>query len=276
MAAEMVIARRELPRLASIGTFARQTTIVAVATALYFLVRGFIANRTSHAFAHADDIVDFERSVGLFHEPALQRWALDSGWVGTVVNKIYIFGHWPVIVATLVWLLMRHRHELVVYRNAMLVSGAIGLVIFTLYPVAPPRFLHELGFVDTVTLHTHAYRVLQPPQFTNEYAAMPSLHVGWNLLMGVALIRHARLFLLRAFGVVMPVLMYAATVLTANHLLIDGIVGSAIALLGLYLATGGARAAVRRVTRVTASPAVRLGTAPRRPLPHGDGPIVAR
>lgn len=276
MAAEMTMTRRELPRLAGIGAVARQTTIVAVATLLYFLVRGFIANHTSRAFAHAGDVVDFERSVGLFHEPALQRWALDTGWVGAIVNKIYIFGHWPVIIATLIWLLARHRRELVVYRNAMLISGGIGLIIFTLYPVAPPRFLHELGFVDTVTLHTHAYRVLQPPQFTNEYAAMPSLHVGWNLLMGVALIRHARLVLLRAFGVVMPLLMYAATVLTANHLLIDGVAGSALALFGLCLATGGGRVAASRL-------AMLLGLETRLPeavrgckMAHRDGPIVAR
>lgn len=276
MAAEMTMTRRELPRLAGIGAVARQTTIVAVATLLYFLVRGFIANHTGRAFGHANDIVDLERSVGLFHEPALQRWALDTGWVGAIVNKIYIFGHWPVIIATLIWLLTRHRHDLVVYRNAMLISGGIGLIIFTLYPVAPPRFLHELGFVDTVTLHTHAYRVLQPPQFTNEYAAMPSLHVGWNLLMGVALIRHARLILLRAFGIVMPLLMYAATVLTANHLLIDGLAGSALALFGLYLATGGARAAMSQLMSAVGVSATRLDGPQRTPLAHGNGPNVAR
>ena len=102
--------------------------------------------------------------------------------------------------------------------------------------MAPPRFLD--GFVDTVTLNSNAYRVLQPPSLTNQYAAMPSLHVGWNLLMGIALYRHATARPVKLFGVLMPVAMYAATVLTANHFLLDGLAGSAVALTGLFAADG--------------------------------------
>src|SRR6185312_9767346 len=112
-------------------------------------------------------------------------------------------------------------------RNAMLISGAIGLVIFTLFPLAPPR-LAELGLVDTVTRSSDAYRVLQPTMFTNQYAAMPSLHVGWDLLVGLAILAAARGPLLRAFGAVMPVLMVAAVVLTANHYIVDAIAGATL------------------------------------------------
>jgi hypothetical protein len=117
----------------------------------------------------------------------------------------------------------------------MFVSGGIGLFVFALYPVAPPR-LTALGYVDTVTERSEAYRVLQPPAFVNPYAAMPSLHVGWDLLVGLAVASAAGTVLLRWVGRMMPVLMFAAVVLTANHYLVDGVAGAALALLGLAVA----------------------------------------
>jgi hypothetical protein len=115
----------------------------------------------------------------------------------------------------------------------MLISGAIGLVIFVYVPVAPPRFMTQYGFIDTVTERTNAYRVLQPPAFTNQYAAMPSLHFGWNLLMGIAWASLSGNRWTRLFGWLMPPLMFAAIVLTANHYLLDGVAGGALAMLGV-------------------------------------------
>jgi hypothetical protein len=105
-------------------------------------------------------------------------------------------------------------------------------VIFTVYPMAPPRFMDAWGFVDTVTLHSHSYRVLQPPSLVNQYAAMPSLHVGWDLLMGIAIARHAA-GRMRWIGYALPVLMFSAVVLTANHYLADGVVGGLVVLAAL-------------------------------------------
>jgi membrane-associated phospholipid phosphatase len=120
-------------------------------------------------------------------------------------------------------------------RNALLISGAIGLVIFATFPVAPPR-LTDLAVVDTVTLHSNAYRVLQPPAFVNQYAAMPSLHFGWDLLIGLALIRTATSRPMRLLGWIMPVLMAVAVILTANHYILDVFAGGAVALTGLLFA----------------------------------------
>jgi hypothetical protein len=82
---------------------------------------------------------------------------------------------------------MMHRRVFRRLRDAMAVSGAMGVCVYVSYPVAPPR-LARLGMTDTITEQSQAYRVLQPPAFINQYAAMPSLHVGWNLLLGLALI----------------------------------------------------------------------------------------
>lgn len=221
----------------------REVLVIVAATLLYFLVRGLVDGREAEATRNAGRLIDLERALGLFQEPAIQGWALDVGPLGTLANWVYIWGHWPVIISTLGWLLVRHRDAFSTYRNALLLSGGLGLIVFVLFPMAPPRFMTDWGFVDTVTLHSNAYRVLQPPSLVNQYAAMPSLHVGWDLLMGIAIARHAPRRL-RWLGVALPLAMYAAVVLTANHYLLDGVVGAAIVVVALAVVS-----AVRGMSR---------------------------
>jgi hypothetical protein len=216
---------------------AREAGIIAIAVFLYFYVRGLVDARRNVAIAHSHDIVDIEKALGIFHEPALQGAFTGHEWVVEIINSVYIYGHWPIVVGTLVWLVWKHPVEYSRYRNALLISGGIGLIIFATFPVAPPRFLPEYGFWDSVTAESNAYRVLQPPALTNPYAAMPSLHFGWNLLMGIAWARLARLPAGRIFGWVMPPLMFAAIVLTANHYILDGLAGGSLATLGLVVSS---------------------------------------
>lgn len=227
----------------------REAIVIALAALLYFWVRGLMHMQIELAFANADALIAFEERLGFFHEPWLQDQVLGREWLVTLANRIYIFGHWPLIAGTMTWLIWKHRDEFSLYRSALLLSGAIGLVCFLVVPMAPPRFMVEQGFIDTVTRNTEAYRVLQPPAFTNQYAAMPSLHVGWNLLMGIAIVRCATSWWARGFGLLMPLVMYLSTIVTANHYLLDGVAGSAVALLGLALAwqISGPRKAPARV-----------------------------
>ena len=214
----------------------REVAIIGVFIFFYFFVRGLMHSKASDAISHARDLVRIEKRLGIYHEVQIQGWALGHTWFVDLVNDVYIYGHWPVLISTLVWILLRHREMFPVYRTALLVSGAIGLVVFVTFPMAPPRFLPDLGFVDTVTLHTNSYRVLQPPAFTNQYAAMPSLHVGWNMLMGVAIFTLTTYRFWKVFAVLMPLCMYSATILTANHYILDGVAGSIVALTGLAIA----------------------------------------
>ncbi|GAA3592119.1 phosphatase PAP2 family protein [Kribbella ginsengisoli] len=224
----------------------REIAVIAGGIVLYFGVRGLIDSRVDTAFRNAAHVVNLEQSVGLFTEPALQAAASQHGWLLRATDYIYIYGHWPVVLTTLLWLLIRHRAAYRRFRDAMLISGGIGLAIFALFPVAPPRFLTSYGFVDTVTQQTSAYRVLQPPAFVNQYAAVPSLHFGWNLLMGIAVAGFAGHWLARLFGWLMPLWMLISVVLTANHYLFDALAGGAVALFGLAVATRWARARDRR------------------------------
>jgi lipoprotein signal peptidase len=224
-------------RLRRTTVVVREVLIVGVAVFLYFLVRGLVDAKRDLAFDHAERVIDAEQTWGVFVEPELQSAVLRHGWLVDVSNWVYVYGHWPVVVLTLVWVLTRHPSEFTRFRNAMLISGAIGLVIFVYFPVAPPRFMTQYGFIDTVTEQTNGYRVLQPPAFTNQYAAMPSLHFGWNLLMGIAWASLSGNRWTRLFGWLMPPLMFAAIVLTANHYLLDGVAGGALAMLGFVVAT---------------------------------------
>ncbi|MFC5178598.1 phosphatase PAP2 family protein [Nocardioides taihuensis] len=206
-----------------------QAAIVAAGITVYFRVRHLTEGSEAAAVDHAHDLVAFERATGLYFEQPLQSFVAPSEDLVTLANWVYIWGHWPVILVTMAWLVWHHQHEFVRLRDAMLISGGIGMLVFALYPVAPPR-LADLGLVDTVTQRSDAYRVLQPPAFTNQYAALPSLHIGWDLLIGIAIISAASTVLLRAVGVALPVLMALAVVATANHFVVDVVAGVALVL----------------------------------------------
>ena len=224
---------------------ATQAILIGLAAMLYFAVRGITEAEPALAVAHGYDLLGFESRIGLDAEISLQRHVIDRRWLVTLVNWIYILGHWPAIGATLVWLQRTRRAEFLQLRNALFVSGAIGLVIFALYPVAPPRLLGNDQLVDTVTQFSTSYRVLQPPSLVNKYAALPSLHVGWNLLIGIFVWRHATRPPVRCLGAISPALMVTAVVLTANHYIIDAVAGATIAIAGLALAEVSSPSSVR-------------------------------
>ena len=208
-----------------------QAALVATGIFVYFRVRGLTEGSEDVAVRHARDIAELEGDLGIHIEPSVQSPVETSEVAETLANWIYIWGHWPVIVATMIWLAWRHRNIFLRLRNGMLVSGGIGLVIFASFPVAPPR-LADQGLVDTVTRSSESYRVLQPPEFVNQYAAMPSLHAGWDLLVGIAIFTAASTTWLRVVGVVMPVAMAYAVMATGNHFFFDVVAGVALALVG--------------------------------------------
>jgi hypothetical protein len=207
--------------------FLIQLLICAIAVFAYFRIRGMTEALPDVAYRNAGLLIRAERDLGINHEYVLQQTVIGSHAATRLLNWIYIFGHWPVIVVTLVWLFLRHREVFRRTRNAMFASGAVGMVVFALFPVAPPR-LYEQGLIDTIAEQSHSYRIFQPVAFTNQYAAMPSLHVGWDLLIGLGIWTAARRIWVRLLGLAMPLAMATAVVLTANHYLLDAFVGAAL------------------------------------------------
>ena len=212
-----------------------ELALVLAGVGVYFGVRGITATDVDRAQANAADVVALQDRLGLGHEARLQDMVDNSAPLMTILNWIYIWGHWPVIGAVLLWLFLRHPGGYLLVRTTMLLSGAVGLVVFAAYPLAPPR-LAGLGLVDTVSQYSTSYRLLQPPALVNQYAAMPSLHVGWDLLMGIALATYAAHRVLRVVGAVLPVAMVAAVVLTANHYILDAVAGAGLVLVSLAVA----------------------------------------
>jgi hypothetical protein len=213
----------------------REGLLVLAGLLTYFGVRALTVDREGAALEHARSLRHVEHTLGLAHEAALQDAVVDHHALVTFANWVYIWGHWPVIALAALWLFRRRPDTYRITRTAFFVSGAIGMLIFLAYPVAPPR-LAGLGLIDTVTLHSHAYRALQPPSLMDRYAALPSLHFGWDLLIGIALARSGTTRLLRGLGRVMPVLMGLAVVVTANHYVLDVLVGGVVAATGLAVA----------------------------------------
>jgi len=218
----------------ALAFLARQAILSGSAALAYFGVRGLTEGGAAAAWRNADDVLRLERHLGLDVELGLQDIIGDRQFCVDLANWIYIWGHWPVVIATLVWLALKHRGAFYELRNAMFISGAIGLLIFAMFAVTPPR-LFGPEYVDTVTNHSEAYRILQPPQLVNKYAAVPSLHFGWNLLVAIAWYRVRPVRWMAAAAVLMPLAMGFAVVATANHWVLDVVAGGATALAGLSL-----------------------------------------
>ena len=210
--------RRRLPAAG------RELAVFAVAYLTYFGVRAVTEGAPWRAFANASAVFRFETGLGIDWEGTVQSAVLRSQTLVDAANAVYIYGHWPVLIGAGVLLYRFRRPSYYRLRNVCLITGLVGLVIFALFPVAPPR-LTDLSVIDTVTRDSEGYRQILPPDLVNQYAAMPSFHAGWNLLVGIVIFGATRHWLLRAFAVGMPAAMAFAVVATANHFVLDVVVG---------------------------------------------------
>ena len=218
---------------------------------LYYLVRGVTQTHVDAAVSRGISIVHLEQNLGIFWEAQMQGWIINYHWLTTFLNDFYLYGHLPVIGALAVWMYFWHRPQYLVMRNAFLVSGAIALIFYVNFPTAPPRLLPDnLGFhfVDTIYQQYQNSRPDTPSWFVNEYAAFPSMHIGWNLLVGISIWLSTRNIFMRAFAVLMPFTMFCVIILTGNHYLIDAFAGCAVMLIGLGIAFGGKKLATRIVS----------------------------
>ena len=216
-------------RKAALGLVAEAVIMVGAYLA-YEAVRRLVAADSGDAFVHASRIIEVEQELGIFLEPSLQGLVVDHHWLVTLFNWIYVWGYLPVIAAAALYLYVRHHEFYTRYRNAFLVSGAAGLLIFAFLPVAPPRMFPEFGFVDTVRDHSTVYQQFERSNLVNEFAAVPSFHFGWILLVGLAIAQTNQHAAARALAFALPVLMLAAIVFTANHYLIDAAIGGVLVL----------------------------------------------
>jgi len=228
--------------------------LVAMAFICYSLVREGSSHRQIEATYNAVDLAQVERALFIAREGSSQHLILWSGFLVRVFNDIYSYGHFTFIGIAGLWLFFRHRPTFVLFRNAFFISGAIALVAFNVFPVAPPRLLPgEFGAVDTLRLFS-AVNYENSGRFVNEYAAMPSLHVAWNLLICLAIASVTRNRVIRTAATIMPLVMSITVVVTGNHWILDCVFGYVVGAIGLGLALLAKRESSRVRAFFTGSP----------------------
>lgn len=222
----------------------RQLGLFVLADLCYETVRGAADGQRVEAFANAATVIEWERATGTYFEPALQAALLDHRWLIDVANFAYMNSHFVVTAGFLVWLYLYRNESFYFVRNMFMVAMALALVGYALVPTAPPRLLPSEGFVDTLTAYAevnHDSALVQ--MFVNPYAAIPSMHVAFSLMIGVPGALIARHRASRAFWCAYPLMVLFVVVVTANHFWLDAAAGALVAgLSALFAAQVLARA----------------------------------
>jgi hypothetical protein len=186
------------------------------------------------ALANAGNVWHLERLLHLPSEYALQHAVLGQQWLIKAANCYYAYVHFPATAACLIWLYLRRPERYVGTRRTLAWLTAAALAVHLLVPLAPPRMLTAVGIVDTGRLLGPAvYGSPATDTLTNQYAAMPSLHVGWALVVAIALVGATR-GRWRWLWLAHPIVTLLVVVVTGNHYWLDAIVVTA--LLGVVVA----------------------------------------
>jgi hypothetical protein len=223
----------------------RQVSLFAAAYLAYRLVRGLVEGRATAAFQHARELISAERTLHLFVEPSVQAWASGSHLLMELSSWLYVNAQITVTLGALVYLYLRHNRSFYFVRNMFMIAMAIALVGYVIFPTAPPRFMPEWGFIDSVSDVTGvrvSHSSASMSSLFNPYAAVPSMHVAFALMVGWPLARLVRRRALRVVWFLYPFLMAFVIVVTANHFIVDALLGALTAGAGAYGARWLARA----------------------------------
>ncbi|WP_432106447.1 bifunctional glycosyltransferase 87/phosphatase PAP2 family protein [Streptomyces sp. AA1529] len=225
----------------------------------YSYVRGHAPDSRSLAEGHGHQILTAERFLHLDVEHGLNKLAARTEWLREAGDTYYTTFHFLVPIVLLGFLYVRRAPQYRAARTALSFATLLGLAGFWLYPLAPPRLMPGLGYIDTA----HGPQDLSDPDFgaltqlSNQYAAMPSLHVGWSLWCAIVVFLLTRNRWLRALGALYPLLTTFVVMATANHYLLDAVGGVAVVTAGFYVQ--------RRLARIR-------GTGNRTAGTSADGP----
>ena len=215
----------------------RQLLLFAGAYYLYRIVRGMVDGRASVAFDNARDIMSAERSLNMFFEQDFQEWALtDARWIIDGANWMYVNSHFVLTVGFLIWLYLRRNEAYYFVRNMFMVAMGLALVGYVLYPTAPPRFMPEWGFRDTVSDWVGSGAASSANALYNPFAAVPSMHIAFAMMIAVPGAALCRSVPARAFWSVYPLMVFFVIVVTANHYWFDAAAGAAVACLSAVAA----------------------------------------
>jgi PAP2 superfamily len=221
-----------------------EAAAVVILYALYEATRGLVAGDPSAAVHHAQLIASYERSAHVFVEADVQRAAQAVPGLVRALGFFYLTLHLGVTIGYLLWLHRRRPEAFPLVRTALFAASALALIGYVAFPTAPPR-MAAIGIGDTLSRDGIDLNHGLISSLYNPFAAVPSIHICYALIIGVSLIRFGRRPSLRIAGVLYPALVLTIVVATGNHFFFDALAGAAVAAAGLASATLVARQPAR-------------------------------
>lgn len=215
-------------------TWWQEIAIIAIGYWLYTMGRNAVPEQESIARRHGRGVQHLQDALHLNFELSLNHYVAAHEWIAQIMDYYYATLHFIVTIGVLVWLFIRRPNVYRGTRTVLFATSLVALLGFYLYPLAPPRLLPQYGYIDTL-LKFHTWGSLADPKIaehSNQFAAMPSLHIAWALWAGIALFRCAKPVWVRVLGMLYPVLTLLVIVGTANHFIIDAVGGAAIIAVG--------------------------------------------
>lgn len=210
------------------GDLGRQMAIWFCFLGAYQLARAATDRNPARAFNNSWKVIDLElRVTHQLYELTLEQFVLQRHWLARLVSWTYWNSEFTVVGLALLWVYIARHDAFLRFRNTILLANVLGLLGYVFMPMAPPRML-AIGFVNS---HANGLILLA----ANPYAAMPSLHAGDSLIVGIVLVRQTRHWWAKAFWCVWPAWVWFAVVATGNHFWLDCVAGMLVALLALAI-----------------------------------------
>src|SRR4029453_15505850 len=174
---------------------------------LYRIVRGMTDGKVAEAFDNARDLIHLERGLGLFIEPSVHAWAEGSSWIIDGASWMYVNSHFTITTVTLAFIYLRRNPSFYFIRNMFMVAMGIALVLYAAFPTAPPRYMPEWGFTDSVARFTGLTgQDSSADALYNPFAAVPSMHVAFALMLPLPMAHLARRRVVKALWLGYPAL----------------------------------------------------------------------
>ena len=262
-------------KLTSAAVFIQEAALVTALFALWQYAGSFSFMGPAGAVSRARWIWQFERALHLPSETAIQHAFLPHPLIVQFFNLYYDGLHFPVLIACMVWLFVWHRSRYREWRTTLVAFTGVCLLV-QFIPVAPPRMLLSTGMVDTAVLYHQSVYSNTSGFDPDQLSAMPSVHVGWALLVAVAIIATAR-SRWRWLALLYSVMTTLAVIVTANHFWLDGIVAAVILALVVLVQAGLRRILRERGDRKVAAELATIDDSSERELTrsdHGGGSML--
>ncbi|MFF8020041.1 phosphatase PAP2 family protein [Streptomyces sp. NPDC007896] len=223
-AGKAFLRRRHTPRR---PRFWFEILLIAVSYWTYSLIRNAVPEQKQEALSNADWLWRMEHHLGIAVEQSVNHAVNSVTWLIIGMNYYYATLHFVVTLGVLVWLYRSHPGRYAAARLALFATTAVALLGYYFFPLAPPRLMNGGDFVDTVVVH-HTWGSMASgdlKHMSNQYAAMPSMHIGWSLWCGLTIFALASVPWVRVLGLLYPAATLLVIVSTANHFWLDAVGG---------------------------------------------------